>query len=556
MSTGETGGTRRARDGKLPAGYRPPGGGQGTPAASDAPTDGAPSAPIPADQAASEQLQVVENLKAAVEALRRRLTVQEQTDESLARANDKLVGDVEALRQIDFHEEERQVTRSRRLSGDKIKTAKEKSRMTRGKSLRKDEQANAVSSSSSDDSASGSNSTSSEDDNSNATSTLSSDDGHGPTGPPSPPSGFSPSESLSESDTTTRKRSTVPAKCKERIEKADRIKVIYPANSRFKTLLDYRTYFLIRRQLTYTPKEAQRSHRLKKRLDGAFHGQQPFTGALPLGIFTFLTTFRRACDAAGLTHGKALPLMVFRLAGYAKMAFSGALNSTLGRKRYAIRTYGDAVNWLLSKYATQATMANAYQDIITMKQQDSEARTAFGHRVETQCDLLNGLFDIQDVKDVFITGLSDLVQAHVRVLNDQFPDRALSETVATAQMYWDGTNRLRLQLKITRPTAIKVAYATQDQRTTTERPFTPVHTPPPPRAAVPQANRADISYNCNKLGHFAAQCAEFYRPREHRQPPIGVHAIADGNVKEDEIEHPADAVDDSKNAQAGCPTVF
>jgi len=266
-----------------------------------------------------------------------------------------------------------------------------------------------------------------------------------------------------------------------------------------------------------------------------------------LGIFTFLTTFRRACDAAGLTHGQALPLMVFRLAGNAKMAFSGALNSTLGRKRYAIRTYGDAVNWLLSKYATHATMAYAYQDIITMKQQDSEAPTAFGHRVETQCDLLNGLLYIQDVKDVFITGLSDLVQAHVRVLNDQFPDRTLSETVATAQMYWDGTNKLRLQLKMTRPTAIKVAYATQDQRTTTERPFTPVRTPPPPRAAVPQANRADICYNCNKPGHFAALCAEPYRPRERRQPPIGVHAIADGDAEEDEIEHPADAVEDSKN---------
>jgi len=78
--------------------------------------------------------------------------------------------------------------------------------------------------------------------------------------------------------------------------------------------------------------------------------------------------------------------------------------------------------------------------------------------VETQCDLLNGLFNIQDVKDVFITGLLDLVQAHVRVLNHQFPDRTLSETVATAQMDWDGTNKLRLQLKMTRPTAIKVVF--------------------------------------------------------------------------------------------------
>jgi len=81
-------------------------------------------------------------------------------------------------------------------------------------------------------------------------------------------------------------------------------------------------------------------------LDGAFHGQSPITGALPLSIITFFTTYRRACDAAGLTHSQALPLMVFRLSGNAKMAFSGALNITLGRKSFAIRTYGYAVNWL------------------------------------------------------------------------------------------------------------------------------------------------------------------------------------------------------------------
>jgi len=223
------------------------------------------------------------------------------------------------------------VAKSRRQSGDKIKNVKKTSKVTKDKSVRKDDPANAAPSSSSDDSASGSSPTSSDDDNSNATYTSSSDDGHGPPGPPSPPSGSSPSDSSRESDAAARKRPATPTttKQKERLEKADRIKVIRPANSRFRTLLDYRKYFLIRRQLTYTPKEAQRSHRLNKRLDGAFHGQQPFTGALPLGIFTFLTTFRRACDAAGLTHGHALPLMVFQLAGNAKMAFSGALNSTL-----------------------------------------------------------------------------------------------------------------------------------------------------------------------------------------------------------------------------------
>jgi len=79
MSTVGTGGNRGVRDGKLPAGYRPPGGGQGNPASCDSPTDGAYTPPIPAYQAASGQMQVVENLKVAVEALQRRLTAQEQT---------------------------------------------------------------------------------------------------------------------------------------------------------------------------------------------------------------------------------------------------------------------------------------------------------------------------------------------------------------------------------------------------------------------------------------------------------------------------------------------
>ena len=247
-------------------------------------------------------MQVGENPKAAIEALHRLLKVEEQNNKCLALAQDKLVGDFETLRKVDSHEDERQMGKSRRQSADKTRTVKKKGKVTRSKSVRKDDTANAVPSSSSNDSASGSNPTSSDYNDSNATETSSSDDGQGPPGPPSPPSGFLPSDSSSESYATGRTRSAPPAKWKERLEKADKIELIHPANSRFKTLLDCRTDFLLRRQLTYLPKETQRSHRLNKRLDGAFHGQQPFTGALPLGIFRLLTTFRRACDAAGLSH--------------------------------------------------------------------------------------------------------------------------------------------------------------------------------------------------------------------------------------------------------------
>jgi len=156
---------------------------------------------------------------------------------------------------------------------------------------------------------------------------------------------------------------------------------------------------------------------MNRRLDGAFQGQDPFTGTSPLGVFTFLTNFRRACDAAGLAPEQALPLLPFRLSGAARRAFSRALISKAGRRTYAIRSYGAGINWLLAKYATHAVMASAYHDNITMRQPDNESPTDFGLRVETQCERLDGLVHAQDVKDVFVNGLCKNIQSHVRVLD-------------------------------------------------------------------------------------------------------------------------------------------
>jgi len=64
-----------------------------------------------------------------------------------------------------------------------------------------------------------------------------------------------------------------------------------------------------------------------------------------------------------------------------------------------------------------------------------------------------------------------------------------------------------------------------------------------------QANRADVCNSWKKPVHFAAHCAEPYRPRERCQPPAGAHSIANGNINEDEeTEGPAVDVNGSKTA--------
>jgi len=228
------------------------------------------------------------------------------------------------------------------------------------------------------------------------TSSSSSDSGESPGSPSSPSSSASSESSDTSSDAASRQSRPGPYKSrhdsKKRLEKADRLKIIRPSISRFKSLMDYRTYFLIRRDLSLPPSLVEKTHKMNRCLDGAFQGQEPFTGTSPLGVFTFLTTFRRACDAVCLTHGQALPILAFRLSGSANRAFSSALNSKAGHRTYAIRTYGAAINWLPAKYATHVVMASAYHDIITMRQPDNESPTDFGLRVETQCDRLDGLF--------------------------------------------------------------------------------------------------------------------------------------------------------------------
>jgi len=133
---------------------------------------------------------------------------------------------------------------------------------------------------------------------------------------------------------------------------------------------------------------------------------------------------------------------------------------------------------------------------------------------------------------VFINGLSKIIQSHVRVLDGQFPKRTLADTISAAQMYWDGENKLCLLLKLPLLQTTKVTYASPmpTRHTSVDRPF-PVTQPrarsrsSPPKES-PQAS-TDICCNCNKPGHFAAQCAEPYRPRERRPPVISVNSVTE-----------------------------
>jgi len=456
----------------MPSDYVPPAGSRTS--MRDASTLGGSLSGSPAlNAAAFGQPLDAESLKAEVETLLLRLTAQQATNRSLAKKNDKLIANVEAMRQEDIESDARAKTSRRKTkSKAKIKIDPKWGELSPSRpepvgqatelrdqdalrkklrKIHKETKLARLTSSVENANMSATNEASS---SSGKTSSSSLDYGKSPGSPSSPSSSSSSEFSDTSSDAASRRSRPGPYKSrpnsKKRLKKADWQKVIRPSNSRFKFLLDYRTYFLIRLDLSLPPSLVEKTHKMNRRLDGAFQGQEPFTGTSLRGVFSFLTTFRRACDAAGLTHRQALPRLAFRLSGTAKRAFSSALNSKAGHRMYAIRTYCAAINWLQAKYATHAVVASANYDIITMIQPDNESPTASGLRVETQCDRLDGLFYAQDGKDVFINGFSEIIQSQVRVLDGWFPKRTLADTISAAQMYWDGTNKLRLSVKLPR----------------------------------------------------------------------------------------------------------
>lgn len=228
-------------------------------------------------------------------------------------------------------------------------------------------------------------------------------------------------------------------------------------------------------------------------------------------------------------------MLVFRLAGSAQRSFASAANTVVSLKRYELITYGDRVNWLLKKDSTHAAFATAYHDIITMVQLDTQVPRLFATRVEAACDRLCGLFHTQDVKNAIINGLDDLIQPDVHVLDIQFPDCPLVKTVAAAQGIWEGADRLRLSINVSRPPLIKVGQidrAPMPSRSAA-RPYEPTNA----IQVQPPARATNACYYCNDPGHYAPHPP---KPRRERRQ---AHDIA---LIQHEIRKQVNAITDSE----------
>jgi len=252
----------------VPSDYVPPGGAHSS--MRDTNTLGTSLSGSPALTAAAHGQQLhAERRKADAETLRFRLTAQQADNRSLEEANDTQIANVAALCQEDIDSDARAAkSRRKTKSRTKVKVApkggesspsrpepvgKATERRDRERKLRKKlrqirKETKLDSSTSSVEKVNISAAIESSP-SSGTTSFSSADSGACPGSPSFPSSTSSAVSSDTSSNAASRRSRSRPYKSlpdsKKLLEKADRQKVIRPSNSRLKSLLDYRTYFLI-----------------------------------------------------------------------------------------------------------------------------------------------------------------------------------------------------------------------------------------------------------------------------------------------------------------------
>ncbi len=184
-----------------------------------------------------------------------------------------------------------------------------------------------------------------------------------------------------------------------------------PNSKKFRRVLSYKTY----RLMDTNPGEGSRSESLPS--FAVFQTTQAdlkLDGADPISILTFLAAFKEKADPNRISEVSAKLVLRYCMAGKAKMAFSAALHvNAVDSLSMGIRTWPEAVQWLLRTYAKDSYIQRAVQDLRALRQKDGETETNFGDRLIAKFSRLGGVFSQEDQINQYIEGLDESIASCV-----------------------------------------------------------------------------------------------------------------------------------------------
>lgn len=200
-----------------------------------------------------------------------------------------------------------------------------------------------------------------------------------------------------------------------------------PRNRRFRKVLSYRKYRLEKRSPKQSGNIRKRVASWTKRMSTSV---AKFSGKDPISVLKFLATFKTAADNNGISEGGACLVLRNFLEGRALVAFDASLHiDAVTTDSSGIKTWQDAVHWLLSTYAKDIYIQQAVQEIRALRQRENETEYDYGHRVLTTFSRMPGVYKQEDQIMTFVDGLPEIISAGV--IRDRNTNPECYETLQT-----------------------------------------------------------------------------------------------------------------------------
>lgn len=257
---------------------------------------------------------------------------------------------------------------------------------------------------------------------------------------------------VSSSDESDDSSSDEERRLRRRLRKT--LTELNPSNQRFRKVLSYKNYRLLNRNPSEKGKIRRRVASWTKRMSTSV---RKFDGTDPISVLQFLAKFKRAADNNAIPEGGAKLVLRNFLEGRVAYAFEASLDiDVVSSDSSGIRSWPEAVHWLLQTYAKDAFIYKVVTDIRALKQRDQETEYDFGHRVLTTFSRIPGVYSQADQVTTFVEGLNEAVAAGVTRDRQVSPDKYIS-----LQEVMDLANSHGIVDRVRRPESRKVLKPTR-----------------------------------------------------------------------------------------------
>lgn len=182
--------------------------------------------------------------------------------------------------------------------------------------------------------------------------------------------------------------------------------------------MNYR-YYLLKRlshkrdsSLTLDPNKRLRS--LKMTLD-----EWKFAGTDQIVVLDFLTRFTEEADLNSLTEGQAFISLPRFLSGEAEIQYRASRN---GARSGVVSCWPEAVQHLLTSYATPSAIREAVNDLQNIRQRSGEDEAKYSSRLNEAAYRCGNVHTEPEKMTFFINGLVPEIQSIVARKREETPD--------------------------------------------------------------------------------------------------------------------------------------